>query len=336
MYFLEQIKNQFFLYITLFVGPESAWEIVDTPETPNTVDTPTTFGELWEKAHDVVTPVDDAVIREEARDLIPQTDTERVAALESMNSVERAAAELAMDALQPWEDPNVGTDLTPDEVASTQASLEAQIANQERVVLSYWEWTPERVYAEQRLTFSNSLLNSWAQALQWGWVGWLSMWTPVWTAWDVLQTSEMFTDANNWQWLHESDSRADALFLDWKDADEVPWCAWYVNKVLEMSNFQGTWSLMARSFLACTWEPVGKWHVWFMTPDKKCAWWNQWNKACIQNITKPIEWWVMPEDVWNPQNTFTRTKNGANKVHPDNIPAWAIIVFKRWWGNTWA
>ncbi len=122
---------------------------------------------------------------------------------------------------------------------------------------------------------------------------------------------------------HESNRETDKYFSEtwhwWVHTNSTPWCAAFVNWTLKQAWYETTWSNMAKSFIKWAWS----WHVWFMTEDKRCLWWNQSNKVSIININKPIVWWIMPDQVWKSE------ANTKTPIDPKDVPTWAIIVFDR-------
>lgn len=139
---------------------------------------------------------------------------------------------------------------------------------------------------------------------------------------DIEASLKNFIDiAKSQVGINENSWGADKyLSENWKmDAKKIPWCTAFINWSLEKAWYKWTWSALAKSFIGGEWT----WHVWIKLWDKM-IWWNQNNKVSIKNINEPIIWWVLPKDVWNPEETH------KNRVFDKNtIPNWAIIVFDR-------
>lgn len=118
-------------------------------------------------------------------------------------------------------------------------------------------------------------------------------------------------------WITENSWAADKYFYEagfWRlKANNVPWCAAFINWVLKRSWFKWTWSLAAKSFINGSWY----WHVAIKLWDKM-IWWNQWNKVSLANIPKNIEWYAIPTENW--------LKIFKWNIDTKNIPNWVIIV----------
>jgi len=167
----------------------------------------------------------------------------------------------------------------------------------------YWDWIDYTVDSNWKVSFN------W----DWGIPEWLDVEPSLEKVIAILKSQ---------LGVHESTWAADKYFNEtWYNlsAAQVPWCAAFVNWVVKEAWYQWTWSNLAKSFIGWTWY----WHVWFKLGNK-ILWWNQWNCVSINNINKPIVWWVMPENIWNESETH---KNWP--YTPNDVPDWAIIVYDR-------
>lgn len=156
--------------------------------------------------------------------------------------------------------------------------------------------------------------NDWTIKFLWDWS------LPEWLEKDP-SLEKLIKIATSQLWVNERNWWADK-YLWWLDSWDIPWCAWFVNWVLEQSWYPSIiWGrkFSSRAFLWEEWF----WHVWIKLWNK-ILWWNQWDEVSAVSISKPIIWWVMPENVWNMEKT-----NRWWIFNLKEIPDWAIIVFNR-------
>lgn len=120
--------------------------------------------------------------------------------------------------------------------------------------------------------------------------------------------------------IHERTGQANKYFSEAGfgklDARNVPWCAAFVNWVLQKSGYQGTDSLAAKSFIK--WSGFG--HVGIKLGDNILGW-NQRNKVSLMPIRKQIVGYAIPTDSW--------LKIHQGVVPKDRVPDGAIIVYDR-------
>lgn len=170
------------------------------------------------------------------------------------------------------------------------------------VIKKYWEW------------LKYSISDKWEVKFQFN-----ESWLPEWL--DIHPDLQNFIKVWLSQiWTNEYDRWADKYFSEswfWNlNSQEVPWCAAFVNWTLKKSWFEGTHSMLAKSFLWETWS----WHVWIKLWDK-VLWWNQSNKVWLMSIKKEPAWFAIPTANWLEMH--------KEKLPLDKIPDWAILVFDR-------
>jgi hypothetical protein len=337
MYFLQQIKRQFFLCIAIYGGPEWQWEAV-VPTTPEWETPPVTSGEVADKARTVNDTIDNAVTTEENRGLVdtpvsPETqafiDTtetpegrdlsspEAVAAYNEL-WLEQTQATINTDAFTEWETPEEYVESTTEELEGSLNEIDVARQNVARELEQTAPGSPERVALEQRQSFLSWLFS---------------------TVEGIMNGTEISWDgalgvAQKYMGIHEDSWEADQ-FLMWmaQSARTTPWCAGFVSAVCKEAGYENvTPTLSSRALIGQT----GKWHVAFNVWNGQMLGWNQSNKVSVTPIKKEVEGWVMPEHAGNPDKTYTRENNnvpsgmtGKDVFDSANIPVWAIIVFKR-------
>ena len=245
-------------------------------------------------------------------------------------------AELSIDALMPGEDPNVGDNLDMEALTRSKSAIGSEIWILQSEINALWEWNPERVILEARMNLYNNLL-AWIEQVEEEMTQWWDE-EVSWAQGDVLRNGRQFANRrgeDGGQGIHENEAQVDELFWYGNDASSTAWCGGFVTKTCRESGFnvQTSHELRAKSFIECVDPRREKAHVFFMTPDGKALWGNQSDRVQIQEINAPIMWWVRPEDVWNPERTYTRDQNWPESVAVANIPAGAIVVTGRGWNT---
>jgi len=334
MYFLEQIKlNTFFLLFQSF-NEVGGWnEIPNASVWDQTEVTLEGTLDRLEKINDLLSSTMDLESnrRDELLWLLDDEGTGDL--LEWLEGTDEDIAELAFDALSEWENPNLWPDLSPTEIAQSNEAIRIEMTRLQNQIDSWWDDSQESV---RRLALYSNLLQI-IEEMQSErvveWEGWVS-----WVGWDVLANGQQFVDMNNWTWIHEDEAQASELFWYWHDAWNTAWCGGFVTRVCNESwyDFQTSHPLRAKSFIECVDPVLEQTHTCFKTPDGRALWGNQSDRATIQDISRPLMWWVMPQDVWNPEKTYTRDKDWAEAVLAENVPAWAIMVFPRGGGSNWS
>jgi len=253
--------------------------------------------------------------------------------LEWLEGTDEDIAELAFHALWEWENPNLWPNLTPQEVGQSIEAIQSEMSRLQSQIDAWWEGSQESV---RRLALYNNFLQvidtieseSMAQSNE----------GVSWVGWDVIANGQQFVNMNEWDGIHEDEALASDLFWYWHNTWDTAWCGWFVTRICHESwyNVQTSHPLRAKSFIECVDPELEKTHTCFKTPDGRALWGNQGDRATIQDISRPVMWWVMPQDVWNPERTFTRDRDWSEAVAVENIPAWAILVFPRGGGSNWS
>jgi len=367
-------------------------------ENPNTnIDTANTdvWGEWSQWAWDLLSRIRDFGQNFDA------TIDNQLARLDSLTSEwledrDRDLADLALDALRPWETWDIWLDLNTDDLHASVTAIqsEIQVVQQE---MSQWVNPERQTILEARLSLYNTMvewINQVISEQQW-WAVVENVWNPEsrardllsqyssfaeisnlsrddaiaaqealnllgynvgeadgrpwgnterwfgeyrtammeieWNSWDQLWNAMQFAQmhwADGNMWIHESEQPVNNLFWHWMNTVENPWCWWFVSKVCRESwyNVETSHPMRAKSFIECKDAQREPAHVFFKTPDGRALWWNQGDRVCVQSIDAPIKWWVMPEDVGNPDRTYTQNVDWDEAVALANIPSWAIVV----------
>jgi len=300
MYFFQQIQIQFLRTCVSYIS-ETGPAAIEGPESVREQDKPLDIDgamKLWTQADEVAkwltegaTEIHTQTVQIE--DAIHKGGWEEVRTEVANLGLEWdtwRAAERATEAIIARESGEIGTDVTPEERDASAAKLEAE----REATLALAAKNPEQREAlERRASFLGSLAS-------------ILRGIPEWAD-GVLGVAAKYEGYN------ENDGSADK-FVRGGNSRDTPWCAGYVSTVLEEAGYNIEYTLSSKSFI----NEDGKGHVGFYI-DGKCLGGNQSNEVNIKNITKPIKWWIMPEELeaWKPPRKGGTPENGA------------IIVFDR-------
>lgn len=131
---------------------------------------------------------------------------------------------------------------------------------------------------------------------------------------NVIETAKKYLD------IDEKTGEADKFLMGMaKSAKETPWCAGFVSYVLWESGYKTLKTLSSKAFIG----ESGKWHVAFYAGNKQMLGGNQDNRVSIKPINRPIQWWIMPEEL-----EWKKTPHQWGTP-----PIWAIVVFNRGWSD---
>ena len=339
MYILDQVKKQFSLWVISYVGeaPEGPGEQVSASksETQTLPDDPAeAVGELAQKAEEVTAQTDARLSTERERGLVGaevpaslRTQVEsgeavdlaspEVMRLAKDTGLEHVVKEAQVDAMGEGE---TATEWVESSAAELQGSLDAIGAEQQAItdqINDLPAGSPERQALEQRQSFLQSLYNS----VEW-----------IMTGAEISGEGALGV-AQQYLWIHEDSGEADQ-FLMWmaQSARETPWCAGFVSFVCKQAGYDVKPTLSSRALIGQEWKGHTAFNVW----NGQMLGGNQSNTVSVVNIKKDVEGWVMPEDIWNKNKTYTRENgnippNGAGKdmFDPNNIPVGAVLVFGR-------
>lgn len=135
-------------------------------------------------------------------------------------------------------------------------------------------------------------------------------------SWESIERNKVLGIAKKYLWIHEDTWWADKFLMGQENsAKETPWCAGFVSYVLQESWYHVPATLSSKKFIG----ESGLGHVAFYAWNGQILWWNQNNQVSIADISRPVKWWIMPEELeaWKPP-------------HKWGIPSvWAIVVFDR-------
>lgn len=216
-----------------------------------------------------------------------------------------------IDGLDPWEHPEGIEEATPEMLEWAQNEIGAELWNIDSQISSLPQWSPQRENLEKRRWFLASFVDSIEAALRGEQPG------APFSGIDIDGNRDVLNTAMRHKWIHEDSWQADK-FLMWlaRSARQTPWCAWFVSYVLTEAGYNITPTLSSKAFI---WE-TGKWHVAFYAWNGMMLGWNQSDKVSLAPIRKPVQWWIMPEDLeaWREPNKWWTP------------PIWAVIVFNRW------
>lgn len=339
MYFLKQLKTQFFFQIYSFqesVEKPGGYESAEVSEKTEPVLPPEKRLEsLWnDAALNAKTSLKNweeiearrrALEAAEAGQQNPTLNANQEAVLKWLETgsvsisgpeVRDVAKSLGMesvietawvDAMLPGEKDDIGTPSNPEQIAGSIKEIEAEKTNLTSDLAKLTVGTDAHTAMKKRI----GLLDGFSQMLQGNAIEW---------------GGSAIANAQKYVWVKEWTAEAEKFLLGQaQNTRNTPWCAGFVSCVLQESGYTGKPlpTLSSQAFIGGS----GKGHVAFYVWNNQMLGGNQGNEVSVENINKAPIGWVMPEDLWNPEKVH-KSQNWE-PIDVKSIPIGAVIVFNR-------